>query len=296
MIRPAAFDYNSQTAASNRMQVAGEPVPDAGRRATAEFDAAVAALRDAGVQVCVVPDEPVPAKPDAVFPNNWVSWHADGTVVLYPMQAPNRRLERRRDILESVAARCGYEIARIVDLSQHEREGRYLEGTGSLVLDHVGRIAFACRSVRTDESLVQRWADEMGYRAVVFDAKDAAGAAFYHTNVMLSIGCKVAVVAAQAIDSADRERVLAALADSREVIPIDQVAVAGFAGNMLELLNASGRCVYALSARAQRILPEAALDRLAAGTDQLLPLSIPTIEQLGGGSVRCMLAEVFSPA
>jgi hypothetical protein len=297
MIRPAAFDYNSQTAASNRMQQAGEATVDAGALALAEFDAAVAALRGAAVQVCVVADTPLPPKPDAVFPNNWVSWHADGTVVLYPLLAPNRRLERRPEILEQVAARCGYRIGRVLDLATFEAQGRYLEGTGSLVLDHVGRMAFACRSSRTDETLVQRWAAQLGYRPVVFAAVDRAGVPFYHTNVMLSIGARVALVAAEAIVPADRERVLTALAaGSRDIIPIDQAGVAAFAGNMLEVLNGSGQRVYVLSAHAQRALPPATLARLAAGTDQLLPLAIPTIERLGGGSVRCMLAEVFSPA
>lgn len=296
MIRPAAFDYNSQTAASNRMQTAGVAIADAAQRAIGEFDTAVSALRAAGVRVCVVDDEPVPPKPDAVFPNNWVSWHADGTVVLYPMQAPNRRLERRRDILDRVAEACGYRIARLVDLSAFEQQGRYLEGTGSLVLDHFHRVAFACRSARTDEMLVRHWADQLGYQPVVFDATDAAGAAFYHTNVMLSIGRRVAVVAADCIAASDRERVLAALASgAREIIAIDGAAVAGFAGNMLELLGAGGQYLYALSAQAEWSLPQAARARLVAGTDQLLPLAIPTIECLGGGSVRCMLAEVFSP-
>jgi hypothetical protein len=298
MIRPAAFDYNSQTAASNRMQVAAGGAGSAGaaQLALAEFDAAVLALRGAGVQVCVVADQPQPPKPDAVFPNNWVSWHADGTVVLYPMQALNRRLERRSDILPRIAEQCGYRIGRILDLSPFEDAGQYLEGTGSLVLDHVGRLAFACRSSRTDERLVRRWADLVGYQPIIFDAVDAAGVAFYHTNVMLSIGHRLAVVAAEAIVPADRERVLAALASgSREIIRIDQEAVAGFAGNMLELLNGSGQRVYALSARVERVVPRASWERLLAGTDRLLPLAIPTIERLGGGSVRCMLAEVFSP-
>src|SRR3984957_19550742 len=213
MIRPAAFDYNSQTAASNRLQVAAVPgAASPAALAMAEFDAAVLALRGAGVQVCVVADTPAPPKPDAVFPNNWVSWHADGSVVLYPMQAPNRRLERRRETLEQVAKQGGYPIGRVIDLSPFEAQGRYLEGTGSLVLDHVGRVAFACRSSRTDETLVQRWAEQLGYQPVVFDAQDRAGEPFYHTNVMLSIGARVAVVAADAIVPADRERVLAALA------------------------------------------------------------------------------------
>lgn len=296
MIRPAAFDYNPQTSASNRMQVGGAPVANAAALAQAEFDGAVSALRGLGVRVCVVADEPLPAKPDAVFPNNWVSWHADGTVVLYPMQPANRRLERRREILEDVAEHCGYRIARIVDLSSFEEQGRFLEGTGSLVLDHLRRRAFACRSIRTEESLVRRWADELGYEPIVFDATDASGVAFYHTNVMLSIGARAVVVAAEAIAPSDRERVLAALAGSRDVIEINQAAVAGFAANLLELQTCDGRHVYAMSARAQQVLPAGALARLAAATDQLLPLSIPTIERLGGGSVRCMLAEVFSPA
>jgi hypothetical protein len=298
MIRPAAFDYNPQTAASNRLQTAGEEqTADAAELAMGEFDAAVAALRQAGVRVCVIADEAVPPKPDAVFPNNWVSWHADGTVVLYPLQAPNRRLERRRGILEEVADQCGYRIRRIVDLSPFELQGRYLEGTGSLVLDHGARRAFACRSSRTDEGLVRSWADQLGYTPVVFDAVDAGGVPFYHTNVMLSIGHRVAVVATESIVPADRERVLSALASgSRDIIGIDSSAVAQFAGNMLELVGAGGRAVYALSARADRILPAATRARLAAGTDRLLPIAIPTIERLGGGSVRCMLAEVFSPA
>jgi hypothetical protein len=298
MIRPAAFDYNPQTADSNRMQVERDPsTAEVAGLALSEFDTAVMVLRSAGVRVCVVADEPVPPKPDAIFPNNWVSWHADGTVVLYPMQAPNRRLERRPELLEGIAERCRYRIARVLDLSPFEEQGRYLEGTGSLVLDHVGRQAFACRSIRTDERLVRRWADQLGYTPVVFDAVDATGVAYYHTNVMLSIGQQLAVVASEALAPRDRERVLSALAaGSRDVIEIDRAAVAAFAGNMLELLSLDGHRVYALSARVEDALPKAAWDRLVAGTDQLLPLAIPTIERLSGGSVRCMLAEVFSLA
>jgi len=296
MIRPAAFDFNAQTAASNRMQsgaVAG--TPGAAQLAIAEFDAAVAALRGAGVWVSVQDDSPTPPKPDAVFPNNWVSWHCDGTVVLYPMEAENRRYERRRGLVASVAEDCEYPYRRILDLSGFEQKGRYLEGTGSLVLDHSGRRAFACRSSRTDENLVRRWADELGYEPVVFDATDAAGVPYYHTNVMLSIGCTVAVVATESIARVDRERVLGLLGEARETIEIDRAAVAGFAGNMLELATATGGTVYALSASAERNLSPAARTRLAANTGALLPIAIPTIERLGGGSVRCMIAEVFSP-
>src|ERR1700733_15560005 len=200
MIRPAAFDYNSQTAASNRMQVAdGRGTANAATLARAEFDATVTALRAAGVQVCVVADEPVPPKPDAVFPNNWVSFHADGTVVLYPMQARNRREERRIEVLQAVEARLHFRRSRLVDLRAHEDQGHMLEGTGSLVLDHVQRIAYACRSARTDESLVREWCALMNYEPLLFGALGADGTPLYHTNVMLSIGACWAVVCSEAI-------------------------------------------------------------------------------------------------
>ena len=299
MIRPAAFDYNMQTAASNRMQRhAAQPGTAVNALARAEFDQAVQALRTAGVRICVIEDTPQPPKPDAVFPNNWVSWHADGTVVLYPMQAANRRPERRREVLDRAAAELGFSIRRILDLSHHEAEGRYLEGTGSLVLDHVARVAYACRSPRTDEALVREWAAELGYRPEVFGAQDDAGAPFYHTNVMLSIGARAAVVAAAAIVPADRMRVLAALqATQREIIEIDQDAVCAFAANLLELSVRDPlrgpSSIIALSASARAGLGPRAYERLQACTGGTVVLAVPTIERLGGGSVRCMLAEVF---
>jgi hypothetical protein len=250
------------------------------------------------VRVQVAQDTLDPPKPDAVFPNNWFSWHADGTVVLYPMQAENRRLERRLELLDGVATALGCPIRRVLDLSPHEREGRYLEGTGSLVLDHVGRQAFACRSPRTDAGLVGRWAQEFGYTPVLFDAADAGGTSWYHTNVMLSIGARVALVAADSIAAADRGRVLEHLAAvPRDIIGIDTAAVGAFAGNALELCAAGtgpGNTVYALSAAAWAALPRGARQRLEAATGRVLPLPVPTIERLGGGSVRCMLAEVFA--
>ena len=297
MIRPAAFQYNPQTADSNRMQQGGAG-DEAGGAAVAEFDHCAAALRGAGVRVAVVQDDPEPPKPDAVFPNNWISWHADGTVVLYPMQAQNRRRERRREILEPVADALGYRIRRVVDLTRHEQQGRYLEGTGSLVLDHVGRRAFACCSPRTDAGLVVEWAREFDYTPVLFNAADANGVPWYHTNVMLSIGARAALVATDSIAPADRGRVLEQLAATpREIISLDSAAVSAFAGNALEL-RAPGAgpdaTVYALSATAYAALPRESQQRLRAATGSLLPLPVPTIERLGGGSVRCMLAEVFT--
>jgi hypothetical protein len=299
MIRPVAFDYNPQTAATNRLQRrAAASGPAAHALADAEFEALVRVLRAEGVRVCVAQDTPQPAKPDAVFPNNWVSFHADGTVVLYPMQAVNRRLERRAAVIEQVSSELDFSVRRTLDLTHHEAEGRFLEGTGSLVLDHVNRLAYACRSERTHEALVEEWCRTMGYEPVIFDGRDRAGAPLYHTNVMLCIGARIIVVAAAAIAAADRERVLGRLGESgRELILIGHEELAGFAGNMLELGSwdeALGDCtVLVLSATARQVLRAESFARLSACTDAVLVAPVPTIEALGGGSVRCMIAEVF---
>jgi hypothetical protein len=298
-VRPACFGYNTQTAASNRFQQPAQ-LPDTSERARSEFAALAAGIEDAGVRVCVVEDSAEPAKPDAVFPNNWVSFHSDGTIVLYAMHAPNRRAERRMEIVAAVERQLGFHRTRLLDLSGHEQQQRMLEGTGSLVLDHVHRIAYACRSSRTDESLVREWSALMSYEALLFDARAAGGTPIYHTNVMLSIGSHWAVVCAEAIDAADRERVLQRLAASgREIIHITLPAMSGFAGNVLELRGrdaAGGECsVLAMSERARSALqqPEQrAWERLREHVDRVVAADIATIESVGGGSVRCMLAEV----
>ncbi|MBX3694219.1 MAG: hypothetical protein KF790_03495 [Steroidobacteraceae bacterium] len=299
LVRPAAFGFNAETAATNRMQRASPSGGEAARaRAMLEFDGLVAALRSEGITTCVIDDTPDPVKPDAVFPNNWVSWHADGTVVLYPMCAPNRRLERRPEILDQVAAATGHPRRRVLDLTAHERDGRFLEGTGSLVLDHVQRIAYACRSPRTDEQVLAEWCAAMNYEAEVFDATDRDGVPLYHTNVLMGIGRNFAAIGAGCIAVADRERVLARLAaGGREVIALERAEIEAFAGNLLELatwdeaLGDSG--VVVLSATARAGLAPDTLARLAACTDALIVAPVPTVEQLGGGSVRCMIAEVF---
>ncbi|MBV6423741.1 MAG: hypothetical protein NAOJABEB_01549 [Steroidobacteraceae bacterium] len=299
LVRPAAFGFNTETAATNRLQRAGT-LPDAQARqqALAEFDGMVTALRSEGVQVCVVEDTPAPPKPDAVFPNNWVSWHADGTVVLYPMQAANRRAERRDGIIDAVAQATGFQVDRVLDLTAHERDGRYLEGTGSLVLDRIARVAYACRSPRTDERVLAEWCEAMGYEAEVFDAFDRDGVPLYHTNVLMGIGRRFAAIGADCIAGADRERVLARLAASgRAVIRLDRSEVESFAGNLLELASwdeaLGDSSVLALSATARAALAPERYAQLAACVDVVLPVPVPTIERLGGGSVRCMLAEVF---
>jgi hypothetical protein len=296
MVRPARFGYNSQTAASNRFQRAEPQSVDIGARARDEFETMVQGIQAAGVAICVVDDNAEPPKPDAVFPNNWVSFHADGTVVLYPMQAPNRREERRMEILQAVEARLHFRRSRLVDLRGHEEQGRMLEGTGSLVLDHVHRIAYACRSPRTDESLVHKWSELMNYDPLLFDALGTDGTPIYHTNVLLSIGSRWAVVCADAIVEADRQRVLRRLADSgREIIEISTQAMSGFAANILELQGSNARSVLVLSDQARTSLKQLdnkAWERLNERVDQVVAAAIPTIETVGGGSARCMLAEV----
>ena len=299
MVKPAAFGYNPETAVTNHMQKRGEETePFAQERACSEFAALVRALVSEGIAVCVAEDSPSPAKPDAVFPNNWVSFHEDGTLVLYPMQAPSRRAERRPEVVATALQRLGFKARRTLDLTHHEKAGRFLEGTGSLVLDHVNRVAYAALSARTHAAVVEEWAREMGYEALMFETRDAGGAPLYHTNVLLCIGARLIVVGTQSIVAADRARVLERLKSSgREVIELRPSEIERFAGNMLELATwdeALGDShVLVMSAGARAALSIETFGRLNACTDTTLAVPLPTIELLGGGGVRCMLAEVF---
>ncbi len=297
MVRPARFGFNAQTAASNPLQVAGSIDAAAARAANDEFTGLAQALQSEGIRTVIGADTSEPAKPDAIFPNNWVSFHADGTVVLYPMLAPNRRLERRSELVEQVCRACDFQPRRTLDLAVHEQQRRFLEGTGSMVLDHVARVVYACRSPRTDAELVLEWAKAMQFDAVVFDAADANGQPYYHTNVMMWIGSRSAMVCTESIAPADRERVLAALnAGERELIEIDRSAVQAFAGNMLEIATwdeaLGDSSVLVMSSTARAALPDAVINRLRGCVDTILAVPVPTIERVGGGSVRCMLTEV----
>jgi len=303
MVRPQAFGYNAETASTNTFQRAGEPELLASARELArdEFAHLEQALESEGISVCAVEDTAQPVKPDAVFPNNWLSFHADGTLVLYPMQSASRRLERRTEVIDAVVKRLGFRVAHLVDLTHHEQHGRFLEGTGSLVLDHRQRVAYACASPRTHPGLVAEWARELKYEPVIFHATDRAGAPLYHTNVLMSIGERLGVVATSAIAPGDRERVLARLrASEREILEIGLDEIERFAGIMLELGTwdeALGDSrVVVMSETARRSLSHDAFAQLSGCTDSVLSIPVPTIERLGGGSVRCMMAEVFRPA
>ena len=296
LVRPARFSFNSETAVSNHFQqaIAGLDETALQAQAFAEFDALVNTLRGKGMRVLVVDDTPEPAKPDAVFPNNWATFHPDGRVLLYPMCAPNRRAERRPDILEMLGRE--FVITQVQDFSGAEQEERYLEGTGSIIFDHMHRVAYAGLSARTDADLFRRVCAQLGYRPVAFRAQDAQGHAIYHTNVMLCVGARFAVVCLESIaDPAERTTVIDSLEQTgHEIVDISLAQVARFAGNMLTLQPAAGPELLAMSQSAYDALTALQRQTLSRYAD-LLPLAIPTIETIGGGSARCMLAEIFLP-
>ncbi len=297
MIRPVGFAGNLQTQASNRFQSQSGLHEVAGVQAQAllEFDGLVESLRAAGVQVQVINDTPEPHTPDSIFPNNWVSFHADGSVVLYPMMALNRRDERRMDVLEQLSAQ-GLKISQVIDLSHHEQSGKFLEGTGSMVLDRVNHIAYACVSPRTDLDVLGEFAQRLDYELVSFNAADASGVPVYHTNVLMCVGSRFAAVCAEVIAEQERAAVLHALRQSgHEVIELTAAQMHAFAGNMLELKTAGGELCVAMSQSAYDALTNDQRARLKYLGGSLIVAPIPTIEKEGGGSVRCMLAEIFLP-
>lgn len=294
MIMPVRFQSNPHTAASNKFQGRNtDSVEKQQQDAAAEFEGLRDALEAGGIEVIPFDDTEEPHTPDAIFPNNWVSFHADGTVVLYPMEAPNRRTERRPDIIDALSEQHGFQVREIVDLSAHEEDGQYLEGTGSLVLDRSHRIAYACLSTRTHLDALGDFAQRLGYDVVAFDAVDQEGAPIYHTNVLMNIGEKLAVICAEAIPREDqREAVLKSLRDSgHEVVLITFDQMNAFAGNMLELRSSSGQRVLAMSQQARDSLDGSQLAALEANAT-IISAPIDSIESSAGGSVRCMLAEI----
>jgi len=297
MIRPARFESNPLTAASNRFQGKSGASPEQQQAAALrEFDGLVEALRKAGIEVIVVEDTPEPHTPDSIFPNNWISMHADGSVVLYPMEAENRRMERRADIIEYLNDELGLQVTEVVDLTAHEDAGHYLEGTGSMVLDRANRVAYACLSSRTHFDALGDFAQRMDYDIVAFDAVDSEGVAIYHTNVLMNVGEKRAVICDEAIPREDqREAVLARLRETgHEVISLSYDQLNAFAGNMLELRNADGESVTAMSQQAYDSLSMAQRE-LFESNGRIVSAPIDNIERSAGGSVRCMLAEVHLP-
>jgi hypothetical protein len=293
MVRPARFGFNEETAADNAFQQRGRG--DAQGRALAEFDGFVALLRANGVEVTVVEDTAEPRTPDSIFPNNWFSTHGSGELVLYPMCHPNRRLERKEAPLRAIGALgAGGRLKRTVDLTGLEAEGRFLEGTGSMVLDRANRVAFACRSPRSDEGALDAFCSELGYRYFCFDALDRGGGAIYHTNVMMCVGDSFVVACLDSIGDAGQRAGLLEIAGrlGKEVIGISLGQMERFAGNMLQLKGGDGGGVLVMSAAAEESLRGPQLAALRARCRVVAP-DIGTIEAVGGGSARCMMAEIF---
>ena len=297
MVRPANFARQSATVSDNAFQDQpdGKHFKQIARAARTEFDKMVELLREAGVTVLVVEDTPVPVKPDAVFPNNWVTTHEDGLLVTYPYFYEQRRAERRPDILELLDE--NFRINRTVPLEHWENEGRFLEGTGCLILDRVNRVAYACLSQRCDRSAVHDWCLAMDYKPITFTATDPTGLPIYHTNVMMALGTATAIVCLDCIaDPGERAVVTDALVmGGHEIVSISQEQVAQFAGNALELRTAQGP-LWVMSSSAYHSLGKAQVARLMAPEGmRLLHVPLPNIERFGGGSARCMMAEIFLP-
>lgn len=296
MVRPAAFGFNPQTAESNAFQQAETQLSKEAiqQKAIAEFDNMVELLRQTGVTVVVIQDTETPVKTDAVFPNNWITFHANGQLITYPMMAPIRRLERRADVIADMKNRFGFTSH--LTLEEYEEQEWMLEGTGSLILDRVHRIAYACLSPRTHPDLLAIWCNHTGYTAEVFTALDEKGQAIYHTNVMMALGADFVVICLEAIaDMKEREQIKRRFeATQKRIIPISFEQMNAFAGNMLHLHTSQGAPLLVMSKTAYDSLDAVQINTLQQHT-KLLVCPIPTIEYFGGGSARCMMAEVFVP-
>jgi Uncharacterized protein conserved in bacteria containing a pentein-type domain len=293
MIRPVNFGFNAETAVNNAFQVAG--YDDAAQeKAAREFDRFVEALRSNGVQVTVVEDTPQPHTPDSVFPNNWISFHHDGTVILYPMFAENRRQERKPHVLEQLAGK--FAITHTIDLTRYEREQRFLEGTGSMVLDRDHRIAYACLSPRTSKEVLEAFCQKMNYRPVIFTATDSKGRPIYHTNVMMCVADRYVVICLDSIAAKnERENVIAVIKETgKDVVPITMEQMNRFAGNMLQVHNQQGEKLLVMSSQAYGALTPEQVRQLES-YNRIVHAPLDTIETNGGGSARCMMAEVFLP-
>lgn len=295
MIRPNSFGFNEQTSITNFFQKgSNENGASIRQRSLVEFDTMVDKLRENEIDVLVFDDSALPQKPDAIFPNNWISLHEDGKLILYPMLAHNRRVERRPEIIELLKER--FSIGEVIDFSSEENENRILEGTGSLVFDHVNKTTYASRSERTNEQLVQQLCKRIGYRPLVFDALDESGKPVYHTNVLMCVGQKFAVLCLDSIrNESDQELLLTSFHNTQhKVVAISYAQMQFFAGNMLEIKNRKDEPFVLLSQTAFNSLLPGQVDAITRFAD-MLPINITTIEMIGGGSVRCMVAGIHSP-
>ncbi|HEV7781099.1 MAG TPA: arginine deiminase-related protein [Chitinophagaceae bacterium] len=293
MVRPAAFGFNAETAGNNYFQnnpaVAKEELQ---RNALTEFDSMVETLRSRSIDILVIEDTKEPAKPDAIFPNNWLSTSPDGIVSVFPMFAPNRRIEKREEILKDLEE--NFVVNSVQDWSEYEVEGRFLEGTGSMIIDHENKMIYACASERTSPAILEKYAGANGFQAIVFLATDKEGRPVYHTNVMMTLGEGFAVLCEEAIEEEWELIAIRQLLEStgHTIIAITREQMNCFAGNMLQVKNSKEEKFLVMSQTAHDCLRKEQKGMLEAYSI-LLPIAVPTIEEVEGGSVRCMMAEVF---
>lgn len=297
MIEPVNFGFNAETAKNNYFQINTES-SDTQTKALQEFNAFVAKLRAKKINVITVKDSADQYTPDSIFPNNWVSFDAKGNTYLYPMFAENRRLERRNEILQAVKSE-GFTISQVVDLSKSELEGKFLEGTGSMIFDHPNKLAYGSVSLRLDEDLFKKYCEEIGYQPVIFHSFQTANGErlpIYHTNVMMCVGEKFVVICLDCIDSEiEREKVIESIKNSgKELIEISEAQMHQFAGNMLQLKNSDGENFLIMSQTAYNSLTQKQIEQIE-NYCEIISADLETIETNGGGSARCMLAEVFLP-
>ncbi|HEX7906341.1 MAG TPA: arginine deiminase-related protein [Chitinophagaceae bacterium] len=293
MVRPAAFGFNAETAANNYFQsdaIANKE--ELQKNALTEFDNMVSTLRNHGIDVLVIADTKEPVKPDAIFPNNWISTSPEGIVSVFPMYAANRRTEKRDDILQELAKQ--FVVNDVHDWSEYEVEGRFLEGTGSMVMDHDNKLIYAAASERTSLAVLEKFATTNNYQAIVFLATDKTGRPVYHTNVVMALGNSFAVVCEEAIEEEWELIAVRQLLEStgKIIIPITRDQMHAFAGNMLLVKNSDDENILVLSQTAFDSLRKEQKQMLEAYAT-LLPVAVPTIEKVEGGSVRCMMAEIF---
>jgi len=290
MIRPLHFVYNAETAVNNSFQVKGDQENLTGK-AVQEFDAFVNALQDQGIDVTVVEDSPDPHTPDAIFPNNWISFHSSGIYCLYPMFAPNRRKERKAEVISIIQKKFHYD--HLIDFTGYESENLFLEGTGSMVLDREKRLAYACLSPRTSEVVLQDFCNKLDYQAVVFHAVNETGQAIYHTNVMMCVADRYVVICMDSIrDPAEKKYVEESILRSgKEMIPISNSQMNQFAGNMLQLEDGRKEKILIMSNAAWNALLPEQTEKLTK-YNRIMHASLRQIETNGGGSARCMIAEI----
>jgi len=293
MIRPVNFGYNAETAVNNAFQVQSHE-HNIQQEARQEFDDFVAVLQDKGVDITVIEDTMIPHTPDSIFPNNWISFHSDGTLMLYPMFAINRRAERKEHVLERIKAK--FVVNKKIDLSNYEAKNKFLEGTGSMVLDRENRIAYACISPRTDEKVLMDFCTRMKYTPVVFNATDGNGLAIYHTNVLMCVADKYVVICLESISDPLQNKLVAEtiINSKKKIIPITLHQMDHFAGNMLQVENKNGEKLLIMSTQAFESLTNGQVEELCT-YNRIIHSPLTTIETNGGGSARCMMAEVYLP-